>query len=294
MSADVLTRPEAEARAASPKRPRKRRNVNLPGGFAAVVWLLIVVVPIYFIVVTSVRTQEAYISDGPLDLPTSPTIQNYRHVIDLGFGTFLLNSLLVTAGTVVLVLLLALPTAYAIVRGRSRATQFAFTLFLTGLAIPAQAVIIPIFLLITRLNLYDSLTAIILPTAAFSLPMAVLVLTSALRDVPGELYEAMTVDGGGTALIFRRLVLPLSRPALASIGIFSGLNAWNGILFPLVLTQSSEQRVLPLGLWNFQSQYGTDVPGLLAAVVLSALPVLVLYLFGRRQLLSGLSAGFGK
>jgi xylobiose transport system permease protein len=124
--------------------------------------------------------------------------------------------------------------------------------------------------------------------------MAVLVLTSALRDVPNELYEAMTVDGAGPALIFRRLVVPLSRPALASVGIFAGLNAWNGILFPLVLTQSPDQRVLPLGLWNFQSQYGTDVPGLLAAVVLSALPVLALYLFGRRQLLSGLSAGFGK
>jgi len=294
VSADVLTRPEARTRSESPKRRRGRRNVNVPGGVAAVIWLLIVVVPIYFIVVTSVRSQEAYVADGPLDLPTSPTLTNYQHVIDLGFGTFLVNSLIVAAGTVVLVLVLALPTAYAIVRGQSRWVRMAFTLFLTGLAIPAQAVIIPIFLLITRLHLYDSLTAIILPTAAFSLPMAVLVLTSALRDVPGELYEAMTVDGAGQALIFRRLVLPLSRPALASIGIFSGLNAWNGILFPLVLTQSSEQRVLPLGLWNFQSQYGTDVPGLLAAVVLSALPVLALYLFGRRQLLSGLSAGFGK
>ncbi|WP_035857164.1 carbohydrate ABC transporter permease [Cryptosporangium arvum] len=294
MSAEVLTRPETQTRTAPPKRPRKRRNANIPASVAALVWFLIVAVPIYFIVVTSLRTQEAYVSDGPLDLPTSPTLKNYQNVIDLGFGTFLLNSLIVAAGTVVLVLVLALPTAYAIVRGRSRWVRYAFTLFLTGLAIPAQAVIIPIFLLITRLHLYDSLTAIVLPTAAFTMPMAVLVLTSALRDVPNELYEAMTVDGAGQALIFRRLVVPLSRPALASIGIFAGLNAWNGILFPLVLTQSSEQRVLPLGLWNFQSQYGTDVPGLLAAVVLSALPVLALYLFGRRQLLSGLSAGFGK
>ncbi|MFG1923610.1 carbohydrate ABC transporter permease [Cryptosporangium sp. NPDC048952] len=294
MSAEVLTRPETQTRAVPPKRPRKRRNANVPAGVAALIWLLIVAVPIYFIVVTSLRTQEAYVSDGPLDLPASPTLKNYQNVIDLGFGTFLLNSLIVAAGTVVLVLVLALPTAYAIVRGRSRWVRYAFTLFLTGLAIPAQAVIIPIFLLITRLHLYDSLTAIILPTAAFTMPMAVLVLTSALRDVPNELYEAMTVDGAGQALIFRRLVVPLSRPALASIGIFAGLNAWNGILFPLVLTQSSEQRVLPLGLWNFQSQYGTDVPGLLAAVVLSALPVLALYLFGRRQLLSGLAAGFGK
>jgi raffinose/stachyose/melibiose transport system permease protein/xylobiose transport system permease protein len=89
-------------------------------------------------------------------------------------------------------------------------------------------------------------------------------------------------------------VLPLSRPGLITVGIVAGLNAWNGILFPLVLTQSSRWRVLPLGLWNFQGQHGTDVPGLMAAVVLSALPMLALYLFGRRHLLRGLAAGFGR
>ncbi|MFB9319660.1 carbohydrate ABC transporter permease [Cryptosporangium minutisporangium] len=289
-----MTRPETRTQRSSPGKPRRRRVGNVPAGLAAGVWFLIVAVPIYFIVVTSIRTQDAYVTDGPLDPPTSVTLDNYSNVLELGFATFLRNSVIAAVATVVLVLVLALPAAYAIVRGRSRAVRMGFTLFLVGLAIPAQAVIIPIYLIITRLNLYDSLTAIVLPTAAFSLPMGVVVLTSALRDIPGELYEAMTVDGAGPGVLFRRLVLPLSRPALASVGIFAGLNAWNGFLFPLVLTQSADQRVLPLGLWNFQSQYGTDVPGLLAAVVLSALPVLALYLFGRRHLLSGLAAGFGK
>ncbi|MFI5957303.1 carbohydrate ABC transporter permease [Cryptosporangium sp. NPDC051539] len=289
-----MSRPRTRASEVPPKRQRRRLRANIPGGVAACVWFLIVAVPIYFIVMTSLRTQDAYVADGPLDVPTKFTLHNYANVLDLGFGTFLTNSVIAAVATVVVTLGLALPASYGIVRGRSRSVRMAFNLFLGGLAIPAQAVIIPIFLIITRLHLYDSLTAIVLPTAAFSLPMAVLVLTSALRDVPAELYEAMTVDGAGPAVLFRRLVLPLSRPALASVGIFSGLNAWNGFLFPLVLTQSENQRVLPLGLWNFQSQYGTDVPGLLAAVVLSALPVLALYLFGRRQLLSGLAAGFGK
>ncbi|SHM30194.1 carbohydrate ABC transporter permease [Cryptosporangium aurantiacum] len=294
MSTQVMTRPETRADRHPVKPRRRRRRSNIPAGLAAGVWFLIVAIPIYFIVVTSIRTQDAYVADGPLDPPTSVTFDNYTNVLELGFATFLRNSVIAALATVVLVLALALPAAYAIVRGRSRAVRMGFTLFLIGLAIPAQAVIIPIYLIITRLHLYDSLTAIVLPTAAFSLPMAVVVLTSALRDVPNELYEAMTVDGAGPGTLFRRLVVPLSRPALASVGIFAGLNAWNGFLFPLVLTQSSDQRVLPLGLWNFQSQYGTDVPGLLAAVVLSALPVLALYLFGRRHLLSGLAAGFSK
>jgi xylobiose transport system permease protein len=272
----------------------RRRPVNVAAGIAASFWLVIVAVPLYYIALTSLRTSDSYLTDGALRPPTGLTLDNYRQVLDLGFDTFILNSTIVTVITMVLVLVMALPAAYAMVFGGTRAVRVAFNTFLLGLAIPAQAVIIPIYLLITRLHLYDSLTAIILPTAAFSLPMAIVVLTSTLRDIPRDLFDAMTVDGAGTVELFRRLVLPLSRPGLVSVGIFSGLNAWNGFIFPLVLTQSEARRVIPLGLWNFQSRFGTDVPGLLAAVVLSTVPVLALYLFGRRQLLRSLSAGYSR
>lgn len=267
---------------------------NIPAGAASALWLAVVAVPVYYIVVTGFRTQQSYIDAGPLDLPRDLTLANYTGLFGLGFATFLLNSILVALGTVALVLAVALPAAYAIVRNPSRTVRSAFNVFLLGLAVPAQAVIVPIYLIITRLHMYDTLPAVILPTAAFSLPIAIVVLTSSLRDIPGELYEAMTVDGATAGRVFGRLVLPLARPGLTSVGIFVGLGAWNGFLFPLVLTQSAQERVLPLGLWNFQNQYGTNVPGLMAAVVLSALPVLALYLFGRRHLLSGLAAGFGK
>jgi raffinose/stachyose/melibiose transport system permease protein/xylobiose transport system permease protein len=271
----------------------RRRPVNVAAGIAASFWLVIVAVPLYYIALTSLRTSDSYLTDGALR-PSGLTLENYRQVLDLGFDTFIINSTIVTVITMVLVLVMALPAAYAMVFGGTRAVRVAFNTFLLGLAIPAQAVIIPIYLLITRLHLYDSLTAIILPTAAFSLPMAIVVLTSTLRDIPRDLFDAMTVDGAGTVELFRRLVLPLSRPGLVSVGIFSGLNAWNGFIFPLVLTQSEARRVIPLGLWNFQSRFGTDVPGLLAAVVLSTVPVLALYLFGRRQLLRSLSAGYSR
>ncbi|WP_238008691.1 carbohydrate ABC transporter permease [Dactylosporangium sp. AC04546] len=292
----TLDRPRVRTtRPAGPVSPARRsRRPNIPAAIAAAIWLAIVAVPIYYVVVTGFRSQDEYIAQGPLDLPRSPTLDNFTALFDLGFTTFLLNSVLVAAGTIALVLVVALPAAYAIVRNPSRLLRTAFNVFLLGLAVPAQAVIVPVYLIITRLRLYDTLLAVVLPTAAFSLPIAIVVLTSTLRDIPGELYEAMTVDGATPRRIFSQLVLPLARPGLVSVGIFVGLGAWNGFLFPLVLTQSQEQRVLPLGLWNFQNQYGTNVPGLMAAVVLSALPVLTLYLFGRRHLLSGLAAGFGK
>jgi xylobiose transport system permease protein len=291
------TRPRVTYARPRPGPPRgtvgRRRPVNVAAGIAASVWLVIVAVPLYYIALTSLRTSDSYLTDGALR-PSGLTLENYRQVLDLGFDTFIINSTIVTVITMVLVLVMALPAAYAIVFGGTRAVRATFNTFLLGLAIPAQAVIIPIYLLITRLHLYDSLTAIILPTAAFSLPMAIVVLTSTLRDIPRALFDAMTVDGAGTVEVFRRLVLPLSRPGLVSVGIFSGLNAWNGFIFPLVLTQSEARRVIPLGLWNFQSRFGTDVPGLLAAVVLSTVPVLALYLFGRRQLLRSLSAGYSR
>ncbi|GAA3764902.1 carbohydrate ABC transporter permease [Salinactinospora qingdaonensis] len=281
-----------------PRKPRRRgqrrERPNIGAGIGAGLWFVIVAVPVYFLLATSLRGQGDYLGEGPLSLPTGLTLDNYVRVFEVGFANFLLNSLIVATGAICLVLAVALPAAFAIVRSQNRFVRATFSLFLLGLAVPAQAVIIPIYLIITRLNLYDSLTAIILPTAAFALPISILVLTSSLRDVPRELYEAMAIDGAKVSQTFLQLVLPLSRSGIVTVAIFVGLQAWNNFIFPLVLTQSQETRVLPLGLWEFQTQYGTDVPGLMAAVVLSALPIFALYLFGRRHLLGGLAAGFGK
>lgn len=115
-----------------------------------------------------------------------------------------------------------------------------------------------------------------------------------LRDIPKELFESMFVDGATNAQILTRLVVPLARPAIGTVVIYDALQVWNGFLLPLVLTQSENIRVLPLALWNFQGQFSIDVPATLAAVVLSAVPVLVLYVLARRQLVSGLTAGVGK
>jgi xylobiose transport system permease protein len=291
--------PPAAAGTTGAPRRRSRRSVawrrpNVLGGLGAGVWLVIVGVPLYFLAVTSLRASGAYLTDGPMALPTSLTAENYVTVLASQFPRYFLNNLLVTVACVAIVIALALPAAYAIVRSRSRLVSTGFSIVLLGLAVPAQAVIVPLYLMITQLRLYDSLLAIILPTSAFALPLSIVVLTSSLRDVPKELYEAITIDGAGTVRTLFSLVLPLSRSGLATIGIFTALQAWNGFLFPLVLTQDPDVRVLTLGLWDFQGQYGTNVPLVTAAVTLSLLPLLVVYLLGRRFLLAGLTAGAGK
>jgi raffinose/stachyose/melibiose transport system permease protein len=186
--------------------------------------------------------------------------------------------------------------SYAIVRGAGdrRILRWVNSLFLMGLAIPLQATIIPVYLIVIRLRMYDTLLAIILPSIAFAIPLSVLVLTNFIRDVPKELFDSMRVDGATEWGTLRHLAFPLTRPALVTVSIYNGLAIWNGFLLPLILTQSPTRRTLPLALWTFQGQYSVNVPAVLASVVLTTLPILALYAIGRRQLLSGLTAGFSK
>ena len=261
------------------------RSPNVVGGLLGFAWLLVILVPIYYIVVTSVRPREDYYSSNPLSLPTEFTLEPFRFVLENDFLRYFANSVFVTA---------SLLASYVIVRSKTRLAKFSQKLFLMGIAIPLQATIIPIYYLIVQLGLYDTLWALILPSIAFAIPITVLILTNFLRDVPKELYESMTVDGASDWQMFRPLVLPLAKPAVVTVGIYDALQVWNGFLFPLVLTQSSEMRVLPLSLWAYQGEFTVNIPAVLAAVMLSALPILVLYIAGRRQLISGLTAGFSK
>jgi len=258
------------------------------------VWLVIIGVPLYVLVKYSFQLQSDYLSGSPLAPPAHPTLSNYSYVLQNGFARFTANTLVVTIGTVALVLVLAVPAAYAIVRSPSRLVSTWFRVYLFGLAIPAQATVIPVYLLITNLQLYDSLVAIIVPGAAFGIPISILVLVGSLREIPRETYEAMSIDGAGAAMIFLRLVLPMGRSAIMTVSIFTALGAWNGFIFPLLLTQSESRRVLTLSLYNFQGEFQTNVPGLMAAVVLSALPIFAVYLFGRRWLMAGLAGMGGK
>lgn len=267
---------------------------NYVGGFLGWVWLAVIILPIYYAVVTTLKNQGSYFSQNPLALPSPPTLSAYQQVLDAGIGRYFLNSVFVTVGSVVPVVLVSFLAAYAIVRGNSRFLRFSRGLFLLGLAIPLQATIIPIYLIITRIKMYDTLGALILPSIAFGIPLTVLILSNFLRDVPRELFESMRLDGCSDWQMAWRLAFPLVRPAIVTVSIYNGLNVWNGFLFPLILTQSPNLRVMPLALWVFQGEYSVNIPAVLAAVVLSTLPILVLYVVGRRQLLSGLTAGFGK
>ncbi|MEV4351174.1 carbohydrate ABC transporter permease [Actinoplanes sp. NPDC049596] len=271
------------------------RGYNWLGGSLSWLWLFVVMLPIYWIVITSFKTQDTYFITNPLAPPTDLTFENYKAVIEADFVRYFFNSVVITAGAVVPAVAVSFMAGYAVVRGAGNRTLKAMNwIFLTGLAIPLQAVIIPVYLIIIKLKLYDTLLAIILPSIAFAIPLSVIVLSNFIRDIPKELFESMRMDGASEWGTLWRLAFPLTRPALVTVTIYSALNIWNGFLLPLVLTQSPDQRAIPLALANFQGQFGINVPAIAASVTLTTVPIVILYAIGRRQLLSGLTAGFGK
>jgi raffinose/stachyose/melibiose transport system permease protein len=297
MTATVTTTTGREQKAGTPRRTFRVKGGERPnwlGALIAFIWLAIVVVPVYWIVITSFKTQSNYFGTNPMAPPTQPTMDNYKLVIHNDFPHYFINSVIVTLGAVIPAVFISFMAAFAVVRGSGRFLRLVNVLFLSGLAIPLQATIIPVYLIIIRLHLYDSLVAIILPSIAFAIPLSVLVLSNFIRDVPKELFESMRLDGASEWGMLRHLAFPLTSPALVTVAIYNGLAIWNGFLLPLILTQSPGQRTLPLALWTFQGQYSVNVPAVLASVVLTTLPILILYVIGRRQLVSGLTAGFSK
>lgn len=279
------------------QRNKRRRKVSGYGvAFTAfgTLWLIITGYPLLYMLMTSFRTQNGYMMGKPWLPSLHPTFSNYQQVLQAGFFHYFFNSLVVGVCSVVLIVTCALLLAYVVVRSKSRTTRVVFNVFLVGLSLPIQAAIIPVYILILKLGLYDTLIGMILPMVAFGLPLTLLILVNFVRDIPKELFESMGLDGASDFQTVWHLVAPLSTPAIVSVGIYEFIQSWNNFLFPLVLTQSRSVQVLPLAIVQFQGQHSIDVPVTMAAVIFSALPLILAYIFAGRYLRRGMLAGFGK
>jgi ABC-type glycerol-3-phosphate transport system permease component len=254
-------------------------------------WLLFVIAPIYYMVLISFRSPSEYLSANAW-LPTGGlTLSSYSSLFHgSGVGTYFRISGEVAVGTIVVVVALSLAAAYRIVRRGTRFAGVSFRVILFGIAIPIQAIVIPLFFITNKIHTYDTLYGLVLVLSASLIPVAVLLMVNYLRLIPRQLYDAMAVDGAGPWTTFTRLVFPMARPVLAVVSIYAGLGAWNNFLLPLILTQSNNDMVLPLGMYRFASsgQYSLDIPVVMAVVVFSALPLLVLYIGLRRQFVKGI------
>lgn len=267
---------------------RQTRAGRLVAILLATVWAVIVLAPLYYMVLASFRTQGTYLTDNPWVPSSDLSTSSYSTVFGAGLGRYLVNSAVLTAVCIILTVALSLAAAFRIVRKSARWVTVSFMLMLFGLAIPLQAIIVPLYVIIYKMHLYDTLFALILTLSAAAIPVSVLIMVSFVRDIPRELIDAMLVDGGTEWTVFRQLIWPMSRPVMATLAIYNGLNVWNNFLLPLVLTQNPNVAVLPLGLTKLQGMYSVNVPAVMAGVLLSMLPLLALFVILRRQVINSL------
>ena len=181
--------------------------------------------------------------------------------------------------------------AFAFARLQFPGRELVFTFFALGLLFPAAVAILPLYILVRGVGLLDSPLGVALPQAAFQLPLTILILRPFFRAIPAELEDAALIDGCGPVGFFWRVLLPLSRPALATVAVLAVVTSWNAFLLPLVVLSGADQWTLPLGVTNFTTQYTSDTARILAFTVLAMVPALAFYAIAERQLIGGLTSG---
>ena len=257
----------------------------------AALWLLITIYPLVFLLQNSFKAPMEFFTSGVWRMPESFSLTNYMRVWNQNFLRYLSNSLLVVAGSMAIVLLAGSAASFGLARIRFPSSTFLFFLFVGGLTIPIHITLIPVYVITRRIGLYDSLWALVGPFVAFNLPLTVFILVSFMREIPASLEEAGYIDGATYWQVFWHVVLPISRPAMTTVGIYNSVILWNEFVFPLVLISSREKRPLTLALWNFQGEFSADVPVIMALLILTMLPLLVFYAATKERLIEGLVAG---
>ncbi len=250
---------------------------------------LVFMLPLIWTVIGSFRGAST-LRVEPWGLPETLDWGNYVAAWEGRIGLYLLNSTIVTVASVVLIVVLSAPAAYAFARMRFSGAGLALGFILTGLLIPAHAVLIPLYELNSALGVGDYL-ALIGPYVAFGLPLSVLLMRAYFVEVPGELMEAAIIDGAGHLRILWSIFMPIARPAVATVAIFQAAWVWNELPFALVFIKESAHLTLPVGLLNFQGEHIANWGAILAGVTIAVIPLMVLYLVFQRHIVRGLTAG---
>jgi raffinose/stachyose/melibiose transport system permease protein len=272
--------------------PRVGAIVAAIGRWALLLGLTaVIVVPVLYAALGGFK-DNFQLSAAPMALPDPWLVENYTDVLTSGsFWQQLWNSVLIALGTTLTVVGFAALAAFVFARRAFPGREAMFTLFTLGLLFPSAVAILPLFVLVRSLGLLDNPLGIALPQAAFALPLTIIILRPFFRSIPRELEDAAEIDGCSTFGFFWRVLLPLSRPALATVAVLAIVSSWNAFLLPLVILSDQVNWTLPLGVTNFSTQYSSDTARILAYTTLSLIPALGFYLIAERQLVGGLTAG---
>jgi raffinose/stachyose/melibiose transport system permease protein len=258
---------------------------------ALVLNMLLVLIPLLLGFISSFKTTREIFA-SPFAPPAGFNLENYAKVFASGrFDVYFRNSVLVTTGSLVLILVLGAMAGYAIGRYRFRWNNAVYVFFLAGLIFPAKLALVPLFIQLRDMGLLNSHLGLILVYAAGAIPAAVFIMTGFFRALPADLDSAARIDGASEWQVFWRVMLPLVRPQLSIVAIYTAIPIWNDFLLPLVFLKSSGLRTVPQGLSVFFGEFSIDWGPLFAGLTIAALPVVMLYLILSEQFIRGLTAG---
>jgi raffinose/stachyose/melibiose transport system permease protein len=277
----------------------RRRKLELHRKITGIIIAVIVVVQVYplaWLFITSIRTEGDFAGGNPFALPTQITFDNYIRAFANGnLGLNILNSLIVTLGAIVVIVFLGMMGAYALQVLGFRFSKFVRGLFLIGIIVPVQVALVPLFVDYAAVGLLNTYQSIIIPLAGFALPISVYLFSSFYEYIPGEIYEAASLDGAGPYRIFGQITLPLSVNTMVTVAMVNSIFIWNDFIFANTFVLTDNLKTIPLGLQNYIGAMGkVDWTATFAAVCVSITPLLLVFLVLNKAMTYSLASGATK
>ncbi|MFD1954237.1 carbohydrate ABC transporter permease [Paenibacillus thailandensis] len=266
---------------------------GLSGGLKTLLLLYaaLTLYPLYWLFISAFKTNRDFF-DNPYGLPAAWKADNIARAWELGqMGRAMFNSAVVTISSVLLTLLLGTLAAYVLSRFTFRFKSIVTGIFLLGMLIPIHSTLVPLFITMNKIGMLDTYASLILPYAAFELPVAIFLTMAYMASIPREIEEAAMIDGNGWWGIFGRIIAPLCLPVLATVTIMAFLRFWNDFSFALVFINSQELKTLPLSLSLFSDGFGTDYSLTMGAMAVAVIPTIVIYLIFQEQIMRGMVSG---
>ncbi|MBJ6361589.1 carbohydrate ABC transporter permease [Paenibacillus sp. GCM10012307] len=256
-------------------------------------YLLVILYPFLFVLFSSVKTNNQEIASNPFGLPVSVTFNNYVNAwVNAKINTYFFNSLYIGVLAACISILLAAMLSFAITRMRyNRISKIVFQLILIGMLIPNNALLLPIYGMMSKLGVLDTHMALLLPYVANAIPFTVIILAAFMRSLPGEIEEAAVMDGLSSAGLFGKIIIPITIPAIVTVFIINFLGNWNEFLLANYFLSSDTLKTLPVGMVGFRDAYNTNYAQMSAGIVFSVLPVIVIYAVLQKKIIEGVTAG---
>lgn len=279
-----------------PRRRRRRDLVQIASRALMAALLVVQVYPLVWLLLTSVRDEHDFSSGNPFGLPHSFTLSNYSRAFGIGnLGRYVLNSIIVTAGADLLIVVCGMSGAYALTVLGFRFSNLVRSLFLLGIIVPVQVALVPLFIDYSKVGLLDTYESMIIPLGGFSLPMAIYLFSSFFSYISRETYEAASLDGAGPYRVFARITAPMSINTVVTVIMVNSIFIWNDFIFANTFVLSENLKTVPLGLQNYIGAMGkTDWTATFAAVCVTITPLLLVFLVLNKAMIYGLESGANK